>query len=561
MSSSIEFGPYRLDPAALVLWRGEAVVPLPPKALLLLRVLVEHAGEAVPKPELMTRVWPDAHVHSANLSVTVAGLRKALGEQPGGGSYVQTLARRGYRFAAPLKGGAPAPVVTLAVLPFQGIGAFDPHLGLGLADALIARLTGVETLRVRPTGAIAHYAASPRPPQPAAEELAVDAVLDGTFQIEAGRVRVSVQLVPRSARLRPWAQRFEGAADDLFALQDEVAERIAAALQARLPATPAGTRHEPRREAREAYLRGRYFLARLDLDGITKAFGHLGEAAQLDPEFAAARAGLASAHLVGALAGLLSPGQAWRAAGECAGLALALDPASIEARVASAFLALFRDLDWSEARRGLADAVACQPGAPGPRLWLGLVLGLEGDRNGARREVALAREADPLSPLGLAAMSLIHELDGDLEPARLLARRTVEMYPDRFLGHWRLGALALRSGTPAEAVAPLRRTVELTQGGPAARCALARALAGAGEAAEARQLLEAVEALAATAHVSACWRGIGWWQLGEPEKAAARFEEAVAERDPWLVFLRPDPLLRVLRCDQRLRALLRPVVG
>jgi DNA-binding winged helix-turn-helix (wHTH) protein len=139
-----EFGPFRLDAEKAVLWRGDEVVSLTPKALALLHTLVEAGGDVVPKADLMARVWPDTAVQEANLSVTVAALRRVLGKQEDERSWVQTVPRRGYRFDGPVQGPATAAVVTLAVLPFEGLGpGAEPHVGLGLADALISRLTGL----------------------------------------------------------------------------------------------------------------------------------------------------------------------------------------------------------------------------------------------------------------------------------------------------------------------------------------------------------------------------------------------------------------------------------
>ena len=119
--AAFEFGPYRLDPRTRVLWRGDEVVPLTPKALDLLLALVEKRGEVATKAELFARVWPDVVVGEANLSVTVAAVRKLLGRQADGKDHVQTVPRRGYRFAAPLTGPEHAPL-SLVVLPFRVAG-------------------------------------------------------------------------------------------------------------------------------------------------------------------------------------------------------------------------------------------------------------------------------------------------------------------------------------------------------------------------------------------------------------------------------------------------------
>ena len=107
------FGPFRFDPASRLLWRGHDIVPLTPKAGELLGQLVEHAGQVLSKDDLIRRVWPDTFVEEANLSHHVYRIREALGEHPGGGDYIETLARRGYRFVAPVARDA-APPSTIA---------------------------------------------------------------------------------------------------------------------------------------------------------------------------------------------------------------------------------------------------------------------------------------------------------------------------------------------------------------------------------------------------------------------------------------------------------------
>jgi DNA-binding winged helix-turn-helix (wHTH) protein len=95
-----EFGPYRVDSGDGLLWRGDQVVPLTPKAFEMLLVLVESNGQLLTKEELMKRVWADSFVEEANLSHNIYKLREALGEGPNGEKYIETVPRRGYRFVA-----------------------------------------------------------------------------------------------------------------------------------------------------------------------------------------------------------------------------------------------------------------------------------------------------------------------------------------------------------------------------------------------------------------------------------------------------------------------------
>ena len=189
--SVFEFGDFRFDADTPVLWRGGRVVPVTPKALELLRALVERGGDVVSKAELMCRVWPDTIVEEGSLTVLVAALRRAVDPRADGGSYIQTVPRRGYRFDATLKSPAGSGRLALAALPFTFLGpAEDPHLGVALADAVIGRLAREPGVLVRPTLAVSHYGGEPRAPREIAAELGVDALLIGTLQRHGGRTRI-----------------------------------------------------------------------------------------------------------------------------------------------------------------------------------------------------------------------------------------------------------------------------------------------------------------------------------------------------------------------------------
>ncbi len=98
-----EFVPYRLDPTERILWREDAIINLTPKAFHTLIVLVENSGHIMTKEELMELIWPDTFVEEANLAQHISMLRKVLGEKPGGGQFIETVPKRGYRFAVAVK--------------------------------------------------------------------------------------------------------------------------------------------------------------------------------------------------------------------------------------------------------------------------------------------------------------------------------------------------------------------------------------------------------------------------------------------------------------------------
>ena len=557
--SVFEFGDFRFDADKPVLWRGGGVVPVTPKALELLRALVERGGDVASKAELMARVWPDTVVEDGSLTVLVAALRKGIDPRPDGGSYIQTVPRRGYRFDGTLRSPGGTGRLGLAALPFAYLGAdADPYLGLAVADAVIGRLAREEAVLVRPTLAVAQYGRESRPPREIAAELGVDALLTGTLQRDGGRVRVSVQLVPRARAVKFWSSTLEVEAADSFALQDAVAEEVVRRLRPRLREGRAASA-PPRAwhgAAREAYLRGRFLWARFTPLALGKAFASFGEAAALDPGHAGPWAGLADCHLLLGIAGLSAPVPAWTRALECAAHALERDPDHGEAHATRAYARLFRDHEWGAARADLDRAVALAPRSASVHFWRGLYRGLRGEIAPARRDVSRGREIDALSIVGLAFQCFLHEIAGEPDQAIEPARRAVALRPESFLGHRCLGVAYLRLGQVAPALRALRRAVELSGQGPGMRALLARALAETGAPREARRELAALDGLPAATFVSPCARAAVRVALGEVEEALDLLEKGAADREALVLFVRSDPGFAALGRHARYRAIL-----
>jgi DNA-binding winged helix-turn-helix (wHTH) protein len=234
-----EFGPFQLTPTTRLLLREGQEVTLTPKLFETLLLLVEHSGEVLERQQLIQAVWHDACVEEGNLTTTIYTLRKLLGDQRAGASYIVTVPRRGYRFVAPVKRvaeelpAAASPVInSLAVLPFKPLGeeTAKSGLGLGIADALITRLSNLRALSVRPTSAVRKYDDWGQDPVAAGRELDADAVVDGNIQWADERVRVTVQLVDVGDGAPRWAAPFDEPFTDIFSIEDAISERVAEAL-------------------------------------------------------------------------------------------------------------------------------------------------------------------------------------------------------------------------------------------------------------------------------------------------------------------------------------------
>jgi DNA-binding winged helix-turn-helix (wHTH) protein/tetratricopeptide (TPR) repeat protein len=564
-----EFGPFRLDAAKRVLWRSEDLVRLPPKALDVLVALVKARGDVVRKEDLMAEVWPDTFVEEANLSVNVSALRKALGERDDGQPYIVTVPRRGYRFLVDAKPAGPAMEAarpSLAVLPFGRIGgaAEDDYLGLAMADALIARLSRLPDLMVRPTRAVLRYADATCDPLEAGRELSVDAVVDGTIQRHDLRLRVTVQLVPLTATIPAWGETFELPFTDLFAVQDALAERVARSLAVTLgrgekTLFPRG--RGTNIEAYQAYVKGRYFWSRLTPEGIGKALELYEEATRHDEAYPLPHAGLADAYLVLGFSGVVPPRHAWALAEEAARKALTLDDTVADAHVSLGYVRLFQDWDWRTAEEHLERAVDLQPGSAATRQWYALLLDMRGRFEEAMREMLLAQQLDPLSLTVSTMLGFQFALTRRYEEARSQYQKTVELDPNHFLGHWGLGLAHEHLGANDDAVREHEKALELSADGSFIKAVLARTQALAGATGRARELLAEIEDDSRGGYVSSYQKATIYLALGEGDRALEALEAAAQERDPWLVWLEVDPMLDALRDQPRLAVLRRRLRG
>jgi serine/threonine-protein kinase len=193
---------------------------------------------------------------------------------------------------------------SVAVLPFRDL-ARDPAnagLGVGLADATITELALVKSLLVRPTSSILGYEDRRVDPRAAGRELAVDAVVDGSFQRVGSRIRVTVQLVSAADGRSLWGSKIDAALDDLFQMQDQVSRAIAKTLAVEVTDGDERRRERRAREVRPAgdayalYLKGRAHLLRSTLSDCIAAVDCFEKARGADPDFALACAGLAAAY-------------------------------------------------------------------------------------------------------------------------------------------------------------------------------------------------------------------------------------------------------------------------
>jgi adenylate cyclase len=253
MGHQVQFDHFRFDPETGRLWDGAREVRLTPKSAAVMRQLLARAGEPVTKEDLFASVWPATAVSDDALTTCIAELRRALRDDAKRPRFIETRYRRGYRFVAPLAlveteaaptapplpgmGRGPAApegdIATIAVLPFADMspGRDHEYLCEGLAEELINALTRVEGLRVAARTASFRFRDLGTDVQSVGRQLGVSALLEGSVRKADNRLRVTVQLIEVATGYHRWSQRFDRSFDDVFAMQDEVAETVALSLR------------------------------------------------------------------------------------------------------------------------------------------------------------------------------------------------------------------------------------------------------------------------------------------------------------------------------------------
>lgn len=450
----MRFGAFEFDAANGVLMRDGVSVALSHRAINLLELLLTRPGETVGKAELMDAGWPGAIVEESNLTVQIAALRKALGTTPEGSEWITTVPRLGYRFVA-RRDDPPAPAAddrpSIAVLPFTNLSS-DPeqeYFAAGLAEDLITDLSKVPGLAVIARNSSFAYKDKSTETEAIARDLGVKYLVRGSVRRAADKVRINAWLIDTAEESPIWADRFDGDLVDVFALQDQVVQRVIKALPEVFPNMPVP---KPRRhtslEAYDLFSRGRTLVLESPV-AFREGFPLLQRAVEMDPGFAQGHAWIAMAHI-----------HAWFNWG-------LPESEHREQAMAAARKAVSLDADDADAH-GL----------------LGYVLASLGQTGEAMAETDLAVRLSPNSAdvLALSSEALVH--CGFPERGIAAAKRAFELNPlAPAWYYWIRGFAELAAGQYAEVVETLSHPLAVNTGSQRIR---ASALAQLGRLEEAR---------------------------------------------------------------------------
>ena len=618
----LRFGPFEFDTASGELFRDGARVPLQDKPGQVLAALLERPGEIATREELRQKLWEtDTFVDFEHgLNTAIKKVRKALGDSADSPQFIETLARRGYRFVAPVTHAAssdasapgvdiaappvgtarvrhvlaifvalaaltgiwlaqrftsaapspadsPRPSTELAVLPLRVIGGNggddQSYMGTAIADAITTRLANVRQIGLRPTAAVLAFKDDDGDPTGIAKQLAVNYLLVGTIQPTERTYRFAVQLV-RADGVAVWGRTYDEPRAAVLEVQDHIAEQIVSALRVELSPPERARLHvryteNPR--AYDLYLRGRALLVTYTEAKMRDAIGYFEQALALDEHYALARAGLAtSAAWFSVRYAYDAEARSWgERADREARRALEQDPMLADAQlaIASAAGTLFGGFNWSAVLDGTAKALALDPS-----LDLAHVVRMRafyhlGEFDSARAEARIVRALNPSPNIELARLEVAVELfAGEYAAAERTASALLQETDAPAVRHY-LGLAKYYRGDPTGARELLASVMRGGTPDIRSQASLASIEAATGLRDQARSRVAAIERGTYMDHHVAYSLGAAYAQLGDAAPAMKWLRQAVDTGFPCLPWFERDPLLAPVRARPEFARLLR----
>lgn len=455
-------------------------------------------------------------------------------------------------------------VKSIAVLPFKPLDADSGNelLGLGMADAIIIRLSKFQRLPVLPTSAIIKYTGRDNDPWALGQALGVDAVLNGTVQRSGDRVRVTVQLISLNDGKTLWSDKFDEQFTSIFAVQDSISERVAHALALQLTGDQRkqlAKRYTENTEAYQAYVMGLYFYNKRTKEGMEKAAEYFEQAIARDQNYALAYALLADTYYLRAYYGFNSlPIKEQMAKAKAAATrALELDETLAEAHTAMATILSDIGEDIGASEREHKRAIELNPNYAMAHLRYGWFLFHTNQMDEAIREMRRAQELDPLSTTTNGALAGVLLFARQWDESIKYSKRALEIEPNSYISRLNLGDAYEGKEMYDHAIAEYQKAREIHGVGWEPLASLGHAYARAGRRAEAEKMIAALQELAKKDSRALYGVAVIYAALGDKDKAFEWLEKGLEARTVRARNLRYDAVWDLLKSDPRFNELLR----
>lgn len=607
----VRFGLFEVDFRAAELRKQGTKIKLQEQPFQVLQVLLERPGQVVTREELQQKIWPaDTFVDfDHGLNNAIRRLREALCDSAENPRFIETLPRRGYRWKVPVDmeqepAASPPPdsapsfwrgrpafslslilllvlggyfswrqlrpraqpldgKIMLAVLPFQNLTG-DPsqeYFSDGFTEEMITALGGLhpERLGVIARTSAMKYKHTDEAVDQIGRELGVQYVLEGSVRRDAGRTRISAQLIQVKDQTHLWADTYQRDMRDILGIQNEVAEAIAGQIRLRLT-PPQHARLAVARpvnpEAHEAYLLGRFNWNKRTRDGMMTGLGYFQKAVSLDPKDPLGYTGIADSYITLGLFEHLPPTEAFPLAKEAVLKALALDDTLVDAH--STLAQIYQsEGDWERAEQQYKRALALNPNyALGHYRYSGL-LSRARRHEEAVAESRRANELDPLSPSMMSALGQALLFARRYDEAQQALLKALELDPNYFPAHALLADTHNARGMFEDSITEVKKAEIVAPADPWVRADLGYVYAKLGRKSDAEKVLKELKAESQSRYMSGffvSWVCIG---LGKNEEALQWLERAYQQKDYQLSWISVSPVFDPIRSDPRFAALMR----
>ena len=495
---------------------------------------------AVASPK--THGWKLAIVTLVVLAVLVASISLVLGTRP------RPLDPR------------PAELSSIAVLPFADLSPEkdQEYFCDGMTEEIIDALSKIGGIRVVARTSSFAFKGKQQDIREIGKKLNVAAVLEGSVRKDGNRLRVTAQLNSVADGYHLWSETYERELKDVFTLQDEISRAIVNTLQLKLSGRGIQPNSSPENvETYELYLQGRYHWRRWRTEGAEQAIHYFEAAIQKDPKYAPAYAGVAYSYCWLGFFGAVPPTEAMPKARRAAEKALSLDDSLAAAHTALAYVKALYEFDWPGAEREFKRAIELNAGDADAHFGYGIAyLSPQGHLEDTVREMQLARDLDPLSPVQANYLGLAYQFVGRRAEAIAQYKRALELDPNFVEARLHLANAYLEPGRFKDFYAELDRA-EAIWADSRIEPTRAFGLALEGRKAEALELIHKCEKPGTGAFVQSTYIANVYAVLGDKEQMYAWLDKAYADRDGMLVYASKQGCYRPYRTEPRFVALLR----
>jgi TolB-like protein/Flp pilus assembly protein TadD len=552
MSTSVRFGEFQADLRARELRRKGLRVAVQDQPFEVLRALLEQPGQLITRDTLQKRIWPEiAFIDSERgLNKAVNRLRDVLGDHSEQPQFIETLPKRGYRWIAPIR----SDIRSLAVLPLADLSGEQSraHWADGLTDELINQVAQISGVRVISRTSSLRFKQSELSLREIAQQLDVDAVIEGSVVVSEHKIGIRVQLIDPLVDCHIWASSYEAQIDEIVRLQREIARAIAGEVHGRLGPTvelhlaTAAPRLQP--EVYEEYMRGRLFWNRRTEADFEKAIASFERAIELDPRYPEPYVGVADSCIMLGIFGLRPPREVFPAARTAADRALSLDGASASAHTSLGTVLGFYDWNAPAAEKHYRRALELNPNSVTGHQWYGSFLSGAGRNNEAVASVEKARSLDPLSLVINAFLGLTYFKARQFTQAVRAARQAIEIDPNNPFAHYVLSRTLGGAGEFEGAVAEAEAACRLSANRLPFAAHIGYAYGCAGYRTKALAVLSELEILKDTRYVSAYEIAVIYIALDDLPAATQFLERCIEERAAKLTEIL-DPVFDRLRSE------------